>query len=74
MATIPHPPLIDKPTPLVRTTQACPCCSTPLQRWNLTISQAPAQVYWCASCRRPVCLEPPAVPARPAVEVARASA
>jgi hypothetical protein len=67
MATLPQPLPAGKSTPLMLTTHACPCCRTPLQRWSLSIYQAPAQVYWCASCRRPVCLEPPAVPGRPAV-------
>ena len=37
-----------------------------LQRWQLSLYQAPAQVYWCGVCLRPVCLEPPPSRAVPA--------
>ena len=62
MATLPQAPPAGKSTPLLLTTQACPCCRTPLQRWHLTLYQPAVALYWCASCLRPVCLEPPAVP------------
>ena len=62
MATIPQVLSAGKSTPLLLTDHPCPCCKTPLQRWNLTIYQPTVALYWCASCRRPVCLEPPAVP------------
>ena len=60
MATLPQAPPAGKSLALVRTAPACPCCSTPLQRWHLPLYQAPAQVYWYAGCRRPVCLDAPA--------------
>ena len=60
MATVPHRPSAGKSTPLVLTDHACPCCRTPLQRWALALYQPTVSLYWCASCRRPVCLEPPA--------------
>ena len=49
----------------------CPCCRTVLQRWSLSIYQAPVQVYWCSGCRRPVCVEPSAVLPRPALQEVR---
>ena len=61
MATLPQALPVGKATPLLLTDQVCPCCRTPLQRFHLSIYQPPASVYWCAGCRRPVCLEPPAV-------------
>ena len=61
MATIPQSQGEGKSTPLVGTDHACPCCATPLRRWALSLYQPPAQVFWCAGCRRPVALEPPAV-------------
>ena len=70
MATLPQSQGEGKSLALVRTAHACPCCSTLLQRWHLTISQPPVALYWCGVCLRPVCLDPPAVPDRPGVEVA----
>ena len=61
MATLPQSQGEGKSTALVRSAYPCPCCRTPLQRWNLSIHQPPAQVFWCGTCLRPVWLEPPAV-------------
>ena len=61
MATLPQAPPAGKTTPLVRTDRRCPCCGTALQAWALSLYSPPAQVYWCGTCVRPVCLDRPGV-------------
>ena len=72
MVTVPQSPPTGKGTPLMLTTHPCPCCGTALQRWALSLYQPAVSIYWCVTCLRPVCLDPPAGPARPGVEVAHA--
>ena len=75
MATLPQSPPAGKSLALMRTRPRLPLlqhAAPALEPVHLTSHRC--SVFWCGTCLRPVCLEPPAGPDRPGVEVAHASA